>query len=94
VPPQALGPLAGILEPREPLRIAGPVTVVRPGRARFTVATLALRDIALPPLTVREIARRVIGAGEGGGFEVPVPVAVAAVAVRPAALVLYRSARS
>lgn len=91
VPPDALGPFAGMVEPREPLRIAGPVTLAGPGRARFTVASFALRDMSFPPVAVREIARRVAGADRTGSFEVPVPTAVEAIAVRPAALVLHRS---
>src|SRR5882757_5084760 len=31
IPPDALGPIAGLLNPREPLRIAGPLRIERPG---------------------------------------------------------------
>lgn len=90
VPPEALGPLAGILEPREPLRVAGPLTLARPGVVRFEVAELSVRELRFPSAAVRQAARRVAGADAGGGFAVPVVPAVRAVAVRPAGLVLYR----
>ena len=91
VPPEALGPFAGFVEPREPLRIAGPVTIAAPGHARFTVAEMSLRDFAFPPGAIRRIARRVAGAGEDGAFLVPVPSAVRRLRLGGDGLVLYRS---
>lgn len=91
VPPEALGPFAGFVEPREPLRIAGPVAIAAPGHARFTVAELWLRDFVFPPVAVRSLARRVAGAGEDGAFLVPVPTAVRALRLGSDGLVLYRS---
>jgi hypothetical protein len=93
VPPEALGPFAGFVEPREPLRIAGPVAIASPGYARFTVAELALRDFPFPPVAVRRLARRVAGAGEDGAFLVPVPSAVRDVRVGGEGMMLYRSER-
>lgn len=90
VPPEALGPLAGILEPREPLRVAGPLTLARPGVVRFEVTELSVRDLRFPSAAVHQAARRVAGADADGGFPVPVVPAVRAVAVRPTGLVLYR----
>lgn len=91
VPPEALGPFAGFVEPREPLRIAGPVAIAAPGHARFTVAEMSLRDFAFPPVAVRSLARRVAGAGEDGAFLMPVPSAVRDLRLRGDGLVLYRS---
>jgi hypothetical protein len=93
VPPEALGPFAGFVEPREPLRIAGPVSIASPGNARFTVAEMALRDFAFPPVAVRSLARRVAGASEDGALLVPVPSAVRDVRLRGDGMVLYRSER-
>src|SRR3989442_8216368 len=66
IPPDALGPVAGFLSPREPLRIAGPLRIERPGLARFTVQELSLRGIPFPPPVVRQLAQRVAGAGSTG----------------------------
>ena len=93
LPPEALGPFGGFVEPREPLLIAGPVAVVAPGVAEFRVRGLVLRDFAFPDVAVRRIAERVAGANENGGFFVPVPVAARDLAVRPVGLVLFRSER-
>src|SRR2546426_7385536 len=35
IPPDALGPLGPMLNPMEPLRLAGPVAIERPGIARW-----------------------------------------------------------
>ena len=93
VPPEALGPFAGFVEPREPLRIAGPVAIAAPGHARYTVAALSLRDFAFPPVSVRSLARRVAGADADGAFLVPVPTAVRDLRLGGDGLVLYRSER-
>jgi hypothetical protein len=93
VPPDALGPFAGFVEPREPLRIAGPLSIAAPGQARFTVAEMSLRDFVFPPVAVKRIARRVAGAGEDGAFLVPVPSAVRDLRLGGDGLVLYRSER-
>jgi len=66
IPPDALGPVAGFLSPREPLRIAGPLRIERPGLARFTVQELSLRGIPFPPPVVRQLAQRVAGADSTG----------------------------
>ncbi len=93
VPPEALGPFGGMVEPREPLRIVGSVDVPASGLARFRVAGLRLRDFDFPPVAVRQLAQRVAGADADGGYLMPVPPAVRDLAVRPEGLVLYRSAR-
>src|SRR5207237_1038645 len=55
VPPDALGPLAGTLRPMEPLRIAGPLAIERPGVGRFTVAELSLRGFPFPGPLVKQL---------------------------------------
>src|SRR5256885_10217448 len=72
IPPDALGPIAGFLGPREPLRIAGPLRIERPGLARFTVQELSLRGIPFPPPVVKQLAPRVAGAGTTGSGSVRV----------------------
>lgn len=93
VPPEALGPFAGFVEPREPLRIAGLVALAAPGLAQFRIHALRLRDFDFPPVAVRQLAHRVAGADAEGRYLVAVPGAVRDLALRPRGLVLYRSAR-
>lgn len=92
LPREALGPLAGIVEPREPLRLGGTLTIERPGVGRFTIREISVRGIAFPPPAVRSVARQVAGADAEGGIPVRVDRAVAAVAIHPTGVVLYRRA--
>ena len=94
VPQEALGPLAGLLREREPLRLAGTLAIERPGTARFGVLELVVRDVRFPPAAMREAARRVAGADARGGIAVPLTPAAADVRVAPEGMTLYRRRRA
>ncbi len=94
IPREALGPLRGLLAEREPLRIAGPIAIVRPGIARWTVRALSLRGFPFPPPAVRSLARQAAGADSSGAVALRVDSAIADVAVHPAGVVLYRRRRA
>ena len=94
IPREALGPLHGLLAEREPLRIAGPVTILRPGVARWTVRELSLRGFIFPPPAVRALARQAAGADSTGSVALRVDPAIADVAIHPARVVLYRRRRA
>jgi hypothetical protein len=94
IPPDALGPLRGLLAEREPLRIAGPIAIARPGIARWTVRELNLRGLPLPAAVVRSIARQAAGADTSGAVAIKVDPAIADVRVHPTVVVLYRRRRA
>jgi hypothetical protein len=93
IPPEALGPLRGMLEPREPFRLAGPIRIERPGTARWQIREVSMRGIAFPAATVGQVARRLAGADRDGAVPVQVDRVIGAVAVHPTGVVLYRKAR-
>jgi len=93
LPPDALGPLAGFVQPREPLRLGGTLAIERPGTARFTVREISVRGIAFPAPAVKSIARQVAGADPDGGIPVRVDPAITDIAIRPTGVVLYRRVR-
>jgi hypothetical protein len=93
IPPDALGPLRGLLAEREPIRIAGPIAIARPGTARWTVREIALRGFPFPPPAVRSLARQMAGADANGAVAIGVDRAIADVAVHSTGVVLYRSSR-
>jgi len=93
IPPDALGPLAGMLNPMEPLRIAGPLKIERPGVGRFTVQELSLRGFPFPGPLVKQLAQRVAGADSSGAVPLRVSPAFTDVAIHPTGVVLYRSTR-
>jgi hypothetical protein len=57
----ALGPLAGLLNEREPLQLGGTLHVIRPGMSEFQVRSIKLRDFSVPsgaiPRLVKQITR-------------------------------------
>ena len=91
LPPEALGPLAAFVEPREPLRLGGTLAIIQPGTARFTIREISLRGIAFPAPAVKSIARQMAGADDQGGIPVQVDRAIARIAIHPTGLVLYRT---
>jgi len=94
LPPEALGPLAAFVEPREPLRLGGTLAIDRPGTARFTIREISLRGIDFPGPAVKSIARQMAGADAEGGIPVKVDPTIARIAIHPTGVVLYRTARS
>jgi hypothetical protein len=93
IPPDALGPLAGMLNPMEPLRIAGPVRIDHPGTARFTVQELSLRGLPFPAPIVKQLAQRIAGADSTGAVSLRVSPSFTDVAIHPTGVVLYRHRR-
>jgi len=93
IPPDALGPLRGLLAEREPIRIAGPIAIARPGTARWTVREIALRGFPFPAAAVKSLARQTAGADATGAVAIGVDRAIADVAVHSTGVVLYRSSR-
>src|SRR5690349_9825286 len=83
IPPDAIGPLAGMLNPMEPLRIAGPLRIGPPGTARFTVQELSLRGFPFPPPLVKQLSQRVAGADSTGAVPPRVSPAFVDVASHP-----------
>jgi hypothetical protein len=93
IPQDALGPLRGLLAEREPIRIAGPLRIARPGLARWTVQSIALRGFPFPAPAVKALARQTAGADTTGSVGLQVDPAVAALAIHPGGVVLYRKRR-
>ncbi len=93
IPASELGPLRGMLAPREPLRMVGTLTVARPGVARWTITQLSLRGFPFPAPAVRAMTHRLAGADSSGGVAVQMSPGVARIVVGPVGVILYRHAR-
>jgi hypothetical protein len=92
LPRDALGPLAAVVQAREPLRLGGTLAIERPGTARFTIREISVRGVSFPPPAVKSVAHQVAGADRSGGIPVVVDRAITAVAIHPTGMVLYRRA--
>ena len=91
LPPEALGPFAAFVEPREPLRLGGTLDIERPGLARFTIREISLRGIAFPGPAVKSIARQTAGANADGAIPLQVDRAISRIVIHPTGVILYRT---
>src|SRR6267378_7737626 len=94
LPPGTLGPFAGMVGPREPLRMGGTVSIERPGTARFKIHDISLRGIEFPGPMVNSIAKQMAGASSNGAIPLKVDPAVSDVRIHPTGVVLYRGRRT
>ncbi|MBK6421461.1 MAG: hypothetical protein IPF77_04425 [Gemmatimonadetes bacterium] len=89
IPADALGPLAGALEPWEPVSATGVVEVTRPGQARWRVDGLTLRGFTLPEQASRDLVGRALPGAPDGAIPFDLPTGVARLRIRPTGVALY-----
>jgi hypothetical protein len=89
IPRDALGPLAGALQPWERVQASGPVRIVRPGTAEWEVESLRLRDFAFPREVIRGFLARAVRDASPGTVPVRIPRGITAVRVSSQAVILY-----
>jgi hypothetical protein len=94
LPPGTLGPFAGMFGAHEPLRMAGTVSIGRPGTAFYDVTEISLRGIEIPGPLVKQLTKQMAGASPNGAVPVKVDPAVTAVKVHTTGVVLYKRPRS
>lgn len=90
IPKDALGPLAGALNPWERVSAAGPVRVVKVGQAEWRIDALTLRGLTLPEATSRHLVERALPGADGGVVPIALPKGVAGLRVRREGVSLYR----
>jgi hypothetical protein len=93
LPPGTLGPFAGMFGEHEPLRMAGTLSIGRPGVALYDVQSISLRGIEIPSPVVHSIAKQMAGATSEGAIPLKVDPAVSDVVVHPTGVVLYKRLR-
>jgi len=93
VPKETLGPFALMVREREPIRLAGPLTVVGPGQGKWTLQEVSIRGFPFPGPMVRQIAHRVAGADTTGALPVPLPAEVKDILIKPTGVIVYREKR-
>jgi hypothetical protein len=94
LPPGTLGPFAGMFGQHEPLRMAGTVSIGRPGTALYDIQSISLRGIEIPSPVVRAIAKQMAGATSEGAIPLKVDPAVSDVVVYTTGVVLYKRRRA
>jgi hypothetical protein len=91
LPSGTLGPLALIVQEWEPFSATGPIRVVAPMEAEWTIEQLSLREIPFPREMVQWLVSTVLGGNAESGFPVQIPEGIGAAAVHPHGVVLYRN---
>ncbi len=86
---ELLGPLAGVLAPREPLRMIGGAVVARPGVVAWRPEEFAVRDFPFPASLVPRLVNAITG-GTDGSIPIAVPETVGAVRIRGDGVTFYR----
>lgn len=90
LPPGTLGPFAGMFGDHEPLRMAGTVSIGRPGTALYDIQEISLRGIAIPGPLISQMTKQMAGASPNGAVPVKVDPAVTDVKVHTTGVVLYK----
>ena len=90
IPPELLGPLAGVLNPWEMVTISGDLAAPRPRFAEWRVDALTLRGITLPAEASQKLIERGLPGADGGRIQFALPKGVASLTVRAAGATLYR----
>src|SRR5437879_9625814 len=66
LPPGTLGPFAGMFGAHEPLRMAGTVSIGKPGTALYAITATSLRGIEIHGPFVTQITKQLEGASSNG----------------------------
>ncbi len=83
---------AGLLLPREALRVAGPAQIVRPGVLRWEPDELSVRGLPFPAAAIRPLVNSLTG-GNDGAFWLAAPVTVGDMRIEPGQVIFYRRTR-
>jgi len=86
-----LGPLAGMLDASERVRMAGPLEAGSPGTLSWRCDEFVLVGFPFPYSVIPALVNRMTGRRDGA-FPIPVPDTVGDVRVEPDAVILYRRA--
>ncbi len=85
----SLGPLAGMLDRREPLTVAGPARVKSPGIVAWEPDSFVVRAFPFPQAAIPALVDRLTG-GSDGELLISVPRTVADLEIRPEGVTFYR----
>jgi hypothetical protein len=84
-----LGPLTGVLEERERLRMSGPAALEEPGRVAWRPDEFRVREFPFPASLVPRVVDALTG-GRGGVVPIEVPETAGAVEIRGDGVIFFR----
>jgi hypothetical protein len=86
-----LGPLRGIIDPHEPIRVSGMAEVVAPGIVSWRIDEFVVSSFPFPGPTIPTLVNRLTG-GSDGVILISVPATVGDIRVDPDGVTFYRRA--
>jgi hypothetical protein len=94
--PKQLGPLASMLDGRQPVVIGGRLEALHPGLLAFHVTSLSVKELKLPGKLIDRIVQRIsvnarTDSMPAGAVALPVPRSIADVRVTKGHVVLYKA---
>jgi hypothetical protein len=93
LPRSAVGPFAIVLRPTEPVEATGPVTVVGPGKAEWSVRSFQLRGLPIPADLVPRLVSGALGNPARRAVPLRIPRGISAIRVHPSGATLYGASR-
>jgi hypothetical protein len=89
LPRELVGPLSIALRPTEPIEAAGPIQVVAPRSAEWTLESFKIRNFPLPRDAVPKLVARALGDPDRRTVPVRIPAGISEIRVRRSGAVLY-----
>ena len=86
---EALGMMGGLLQPLEPLRVAGPAHIERRGVMAWEPLEFSVRSLPFPRVAIPPIVNRLTG-GDNGLILLAVPATVAEIRISPGQATMYK----
>jgi len=86
-----LGPLRGMIDPREPIRVSGPAEIRAPGVIGWEIDEFRVASFPFPGPAIPVLVDRLTG-GSGGAMLFAVPAEVDDLRIRPDGVTFYRRA--
>lgn len=93
LPRELVGPLAMALRSKEPVKAGGPLEVVEPLKAEWTVRSFSIRDIPIPRDAVPKLMAKAFGDTSKRAIPVRIPAGVREIRVRPSGATLFGTPR-
>ena len=84
-----LGPLRGMIDPLEPIRVSGPAEILAPGVIGWEIDEFRVASFPFPGAAIPVLVDRLTG-GEGGAMLIAVPAEVDDMRIRPDGVTFYR----
>jgi hypothetical protein len=92
----ALGPLSGMFNSREPLTMGGTLEIVHPGLAQFKIESVKIRDFSVPKAAIPKLLAQIVRGARPDGvadnaLPLTVPPYIADVRIGKGKVTLYKT---